>query len=56
MKIEIVDSKWLPDGVAKYVASLNWETTGYSTETNTALIVGKDADGEKQIEVQVSMK
>lgn len=56
MKIEVVNSKWLPDGVIKYIGSLNWETTGYSTETNSALVVGKDAENEKQVEIRVSMK
>lgn len=56
MKIEIVESKWLPYPVTKYINSLNYEISGYSTETNSALVVGKDAENEKQIELKVSMK
>ena len=50
MKIEIVESRWLPYPVTQYINSLNYEITGYSTETNSALVVGKDAENEKQIE------
>lgn len=56
MKIEIVESKWLPYPITQYINSLNYEITGYSTETNSALVVGKDAENEKQIEFRVVMK
>ena len=56
MKIEIVESKWLPYPITQYINSLNWEMTGYSTETNSVLVVGKDAENEKQVELKVSMK
>lgn len=56
LKIEVIDAKWLSYPVTQYINSLNWEMTGYSTETNSALVVGKDAENEKQIELKVNMK
>ena len=56
MKIEISYAKWIPDGVKRYFASLNWNVVGYSSETDSVLLVGKDADGDTEIEARVSMK
>lgn len=56
MKIEISYAKWIPDGVKRYFASLNWSVVGYSSESNSVLFVGKDADGNTEIEARVNMK